>query len=90
MKTGELSPRTWAGYKIAADELVAHLGKARLVADLDPQDFASLRNRMAKKWGHHRLGNTLQCVRSVFKHAFEAGLDSYPGTLRAGVQEAHK
>jgi hypothetical protein len=33
---GELSPRTFAGYKIAAIELVKHLGKARLVSDLDP------------------------------------------------------
>src|SRR5262249_23946796 len=38
---GELSPRTWAGYKIAADVLVAHLGKTRIVADLDPQEFTS-------------------------------------------------
>lgn len=79
---GELSPRTWAGYKIAADELVAHMGKSRIVADLDPQDFATLRNRMAKKWGFHRLGTTIQYVRSIFKHTFEAGL--IPTPVRVG------
>src|SRR5262245_26799315 len=75
---GELSPRTWAGYKIATDELVKHLGKGRVVADLDPQDFASLRNKMARKWGPHRLGTTIQYVRSVFKHAFDADLLDRP------------
>lgn len=76
--TGELPPRTWAGYKIACDETVAHLGKTRLVADLDTQDFASLRTRMARKWGPHRLSTTIQDVRSIFKHAFEAGLITTP------------
>src|SRR5262245_21096437 len=51
LNEGELSPHTWANYKRATDTLVAHLGKTRLVADLDPQDFAALRNKMAKKWG---------------------------------------
>jgi hypothetical protein len=41
---GELSPRTWADYKRVCDLLVAHFGKQRLVADLDPADFAGLRN----------------------------------------------
>jgi integrase len=82
VKDGELSPRTWAGYQIAADELVAHLGKMRIVADLDAADFAALRNRMAKKWGPHRLGTTVQYVRSIFKNAYEAGL--IPSPMRFG------
>jgi hypothetical protein len=71
---GELSPRTWAGYKLAVDEMVSQLGKSRLVADLDPSDFASMRARMAKKWGPHRLATTIQVVRSVFKHAYYLGM----------------
>src|SRR5207245_7297063 len=35
LNAGELSPHTWANYKRAADTLVAHMGKTRLVADLD-------------------------------------------------------
>src|SRR3984957_12327177 len=57
---GELSPRTWDDYKRATDELIAAFGKSRLVSDLDPDDFATLRTRMAKKWGPHRLGTTIQ------------------------------
>jgi integrase len=75
---GELSPRTWAEYRAMAAELVAHTGKARLVADLDPDDFAGLRDKLAKKWGSHRLKKAIQYVRSIFKHAFDAGLIDRP------------
>jgi integrase len=75
---GELSPRTWVEYKAMADELVVHAGKARLVADLRPDDFASLRNRLAKKWGPHRLRKAIQYLRSMFKFAYDAELIDRP------------
>jgi integrase len=87
---GELSPRTRAGYQIAAAELVKHLGKTRLVSDLDPQNFASLREKMARKWGPHRLGSTIQYVRSVFKHAFDAGLIPAPVRFGPGFKRPTK
>src|SRR6516162_6538026 len=37
--TGELSPRTWADYKLVCDLAVAHLGKSRRADDLGPDDF---------------------------------------------------
>src|SRR5215813_1831930 len=43
---GELAQRSWDDYKAACDLLVAQVGKARLVADLDPADFAALRNKL--------------------------------------------
>src|SRR5262249_27572466 len=42
--------------------------------DLDADDFAALRNGLAKRYGPHRLGTTIQCVRCLFKYAFDAGL----------------
>jgi integrase len=75
---GELAPRTWVEYKSIADELVAHLGKRRLVSDLDPSDFASLRNKLARKWGPYRLKKAVQYVRSIFKYSFDAGLIDRP------------
>lgn len=75
---GELSPRTWQGYKDAADEVVAAFGKSRLVGDLDPDDFAKLRNRLAKRLGPHGLGTFIQCVRCLFKHASDNGLTARP------------
>jgi integrase len=88
--TGELSPRTWTGYKQATDEIVSAFGKGRLVADLDPDDFASLRNRMARKWGPHRLGTTIQCVRCVFKFAYDAALISAPMRFGPGFKRPSK
>jgi integrase len=78
LKAGELSPRTWGEYKEVCDLLVAKFGKSRLVSDLGPDDFAALRNKMAKRWGPVRLGNAVQRVRSVFKHAADSGLTDRP------------
>lgn len=75
---GELSPLTWSQYKRIADELVAHFGKHRLVADLAPDDFGKLREKFAKKWGPHLLKKSIQYVRSIFKHAYDSGLLDRP------------
>jgi integrase len=83
---GELSPLTWADYKRVADELVNHTGKTRIVADLDADDFAGLRTKMAKKWGPHRLKKSIQYVRSMFKHAYEAGLIDRPVRFGPGFK----
>jgi integrase len=80
--TGELSARTWHGYKEVCDLLVKHLGKNRLVADLTAADFASLRNKVAKRWGPYGLSRFVQGVRSVFKYAFDSELIEQP--LRFG------
>jgi integrase len=78
LDAGELSPRTWLNCKEATDLLVAHLGRQRVVADLGPDDFAPLRNKMAKRWGALRVRDLVQRIRSVFKHALEAGLIDRP------------
>src|SRR5207245_5338100 len=43
--TGELSPRTWQGYKAACVFLVQELGKTRLVSDLGPDDSPRPRSK---------------------------------------------
>jgi integrase len=88
--SGELSPRTWREYKDATDLLIAWLGKRRVVADLGPDDFAALRNRMTEKWGPVRVGNAIQRVRSVFKHAFDAGLIDRPIRFGPGFKRPSK
>jgi integrase len=75
---GELSPRTWAEYEAMAIELVAHLGKTRLAADLGPDDFGALRTKLARKWGPHRLKKAIQYIRSIFKHAYDSELIDRP------------
>src|SRR5262249_55495251 len=48
---GELSPRTWADYKAIMAMMLDGFGKQRLVADLRPDDFAALKNTLAKRNG---------------------------------------
>src|SRR5260370_24049035 len=50
VESGELTNRSWQDYKDACVLIVSHFGKGRLVADVDPDDFAALRGKMAKKW----------------------------------------
>jgi integrase len=87
---GELASLTWGDYKTACDEIVAAFGKTRLVSDLRADDFAALRNGMAAKWGHHRLSKTIQFVRCVFKHAYEAGLIDRPIRYGPGFKRPSK
>jgi integrase len=88
---GELSPRTWADYKQVCDLVVAHLGKSRRADDVGPDDFATLRNKVAKRWGPHRLGSKLiQYTRSLFKHAFDADLIDRPVRFGPGFKRPAK
>jgi integrase len=72
VQCGELSPRSWNDYRDACGEIIASFGKGRLVSDLRPDDFATLRKRLAAKWGPYRLSKAIQCIRSVFKHAYDS------------------
>jgi len=87
---GELSPRTWINCKEAADLIVKHFGKQRAVADLAPDDFAGLRNKMTKKWGPVRVRDFVQRIRSVFKHAFDAELIAAPMRFGPGFARPSK
>jgi integrase len=76
--SGELAHVTYADYYRTCSVLVGAFGKTRQVEDLAADDFQALRNRLANQYGIHRLGNTIQRVRSVFKYAHEAGLIDRP------------
>jgi integrase len=90
LDVGELSPRTWADYKAATDLLVEHLGKHRFIADLGPDDFAELRNKMAKRWGPVRVRDFVQRIRSVFKHGFDARLMDTPMRFGPGFARPNR
>jgi integrase len=88
--SGELTARSWADYKAACDLIVPHFGKARLVADLAPEEFAALRSKMAKKWGPVRLGNVIQRIRTVFKFGFDDGMLDRPMRFGPGFKRPSK
>jgi integrase len=87
---GELSRLMWGDYKLACDCVVSDFGRGRLVADLGPDDFAALRNRLAKRWGFHRLSKTVSCVRSLFKYAYDSGLIPAPVRFGPGFKKPSK
>jgi integrase len=78
----ELSPRTWTDYKEACDLVVKCFGKGRLLSDLGQDDFASLRDKLTRKWGPVRVGKVIQCVRCLCKYAYDAEL--VPAPIRFG------
>jgi integrase len=88
--SGELTALTLGDYKTACEEVGASFGPSRLVADLRPEDFAVLRKRMAKKWGPHRLGKTIQFVRCIFKYGYDAELIDRPIRFGPGFQRPSK
>ncbi|MCX7429263.1 MAG: tyrosine-type recombinase/integrase [Planctomycetia bacterium] len=71
---GEITSRTFYDYRRAADSIVDHFGKGRLVSDLAPSDFARLREKLAKRFGPTRPGNEIQRIKGVFKHALDSQL----------------
>jgi integrase len=87
---GELSPRSWQDYKAVCDLLIAHFGKSRLVADLDPDDFADLRTKMSKTWGPVTLGNVIQRMRVVVKFAWDSGKIDRPVRYGQGFKRPTK
>jgi integrase len=75
---GELSADSFSDYLLTCKLLSTAFGRNRLVDDLSPDDFQSLRASLAKKYGVCRLGNTIVRVRSVFKHGLESKLIATP------------
>ncbi|HEY2841008.1 MAG TPA: tyrosine-type recombinase/integrase [Pirellulales bacterium] len=78
LEADELSARTFADYHDTCERVIEAMGKNRLAIDLAAGDFDAYREKLAKAWGPVRLGNEVQRVRTLFKHAFEADLIERP------------
>lgn len=83
-KTGEIAGDSWDMYRTTCEILSVNINLARSVADLQPVDFAELRERLAKGVGLVTLGIRIRITRMVFKHAFDMELISTP--VRFGPQ----
>lgn len=64
---GGITRRTYEEYVSTCDLVIEHLGKDRLVSDLEPSDFATLKTVIDAKWGLVRRGNTVGRVKTLFK-----------------------
>lgn len=76
--SGEITQRTWDDYEVICERVVAQFGPGRLVANLRPQDFKSLREDFAKTHGPVALHNDIGRARVMFNHAFKQGLIDRP------------
>jgi len=83
----EITARTFAEYFAVCERLVKVFGRNRPVADLLADDFQRLRELVAKTWGPVRLANEVQRTRSVFKHAYDAGLIDRPVRFGPGFKK---
>jgi len=90
VRSGELSPRTRLDYGQITDLIIDHFGKTRLLSDVRMEDFAVLRDKLAKRWGPVRLGSVVQQVRSVFKYAFDAEHIDTPIRFGPGFKKPSK
>jgi integrase len=76
--TREIVQRTWDDYDTTCRQVMEVFGKERLIADLQPDDFDSLRRHLAKSRGIVALGNEVARARILFKHAYDASLIDKP------------
>jgi hypothetical protein len=74
VETGELERRTFQGYHKTCETLIQRLGKGRLVEDLRPIDFDSLRMALAKDKSPNSISNEVIRVRIIFKYGYDAAL----------------
>lgn len=75
---GELTPRTFDEYHDTCKRIIDLLGADRQASDLVAEDFEELRRKISRTWGLVRVGNEIQRIRCVFKHAFDHGLLDRP------------
>lgn len=80
--TGELKRRTWQDYFDCCALLLSATGKHGTVIDLDAEDFAQLRARLAAGVGPTTLSNRIRHIRMVFKFAYDQHL--IENTVRYG------
>lgn len=86
----EITARTWADYHATCERMAEAFGRTRPVDDIRGSDFTDYRARYAKRWGPVALGNEIQRVRSVFKHAFDAELIATPVRFGPGFKRPSK
>lgn len=77
-RQGEITKRTFNDYHRTCGRLARVLGKTTLIEQLNPDDFARLRNDIAETHGVVALGNEIMRIRVVFNYAYNDHLIDAP------------
>lgn len=78
VNTAELSSRTWGEYKALGAVILSVVDRNRSAADMQPDDFATLRKVFAERWGPARLSTAVIVTRSIWRWAYEQGMIPIP------------
>src|SRR5262249_49805712 len=73
-----LTLRSWYDYHECCKRMMKVLGEHKLVLDLGPSDFETLRADYSKTWGPVRIGGEVNRARILFRYAFEQDLIDRP------------
>jgi integrase len=73
LQTSEISPETFADYKVVGKLILAAFGRTTLVEQLTPQDFAEFRAKLGEGTALVTLENRIARVRAFFNHADKNG-----------------
>ncbi|MSU76457.1 MAG: hypothetical protein EXS16_00010 [Gemmataceae bacterium] len=76
--SGELSPHTFKAYHDIAENVIAFLGKDRLLSDILAEDFERLRSKWAETWGPARLASEINRAKVIFNYAWKNGIIDKP------------
>jgi len=90
VQSGELAQRSWNDYKLTGVHVVECFGRGRVVEDLRPEDFETLKARLAKGRNLTTLGNEIQRVRCLFKYLWDSDLISSPVKFGPGFKRPDK
>jgi integrase len=86
----ELAQRSFDDYQATCQRVIAVFGLTRLVDDLRPADFDSLRASLVKTWGPVTVGNEVQRIRVLFKYAYDAALTDKPVRFGPGFKRPNR
>jgi len=90
LDNGEIVQATFDDYHRSCTRVLTVFGKRRLVVDLLAEDFAKLRENIAKSYGLVRMGNEIQRIRSVFKFGYDEGLIDRPIRYGQGFNKPNR
>ncbi len=78
LNTGELTQRSWNDYHRTSNLVLRALGKSRLADDLDQDDFAKLRESIAKNRDLVSIGNEVGRCRTIFNFGWKSKILTNP------------